>query len=159
LSVLYSQVDPFQPSLLRSCLMFHLHCSSSPLRTNPRLVCISMTERNPPLVFKILRILFPVTNLTWGIPCESRRMTPIWEGESPRLANLKIWSETSSGVALDQDGCERRNGRADEEIPFPLECILSSQSTVLLSSSCHVHLLLLLLMVLTTYRPMLAMCC
>ena len=30
-----------------------------------------------PLVFRILRILFPVTNLTWGTPWLSRRMTPI----------------------------------------------------------------------------------
>ena len=30
-----------------------------------------------PLDFKIRRILLPVMNLTWGTPCESRKMTPI----------------------------------------------------------------------------------
>ena len=61
-----------------------------------------------PFDFKILKILFPVMNLTWGIPCESLRMTPIWEGPRPLRASLKIWSETSSGVALDHEGWDRR---------------------------------------------------
>jgi len=61
-----------------------------------------------PFDFRILKILFPVMNLTWGIPCESLRMTPIWEGPRPLRASLKIWSETSSGVALDHEGWDRR---------------------------------------------------
>lgn len=84
-------------------------------------------HQNSPLVFKIRRILLPVTDLTWGTPCESRRMTPIWDGERPRRANLKIWSVTSSGVALDHDGWDRRYGRAEALMPFPLLCILACQ--------------------------------
>jgi hypothetical protein len=32
----------------------------------------------------------PVTTLTWAIPCESLRTTPIWEGVAPFLASLQI---------------------------------------------------------------------
>jgi len=30
-----------------------------------------------PMAFMILRILFPVTNLTWATPWESRKITPV----------------------------------------------------------------------------------
>lgn len=49
----------------------------------------------------------PVTTLTWAIPWESRRMTPIWEGVAPFLASLQIWSTTWSGVVLSHDGALR----------------------------------------------------
>jgi len=45
---------------------------------------------------------------TWGIPCESRRMTPICEGERPLRASLVICSTTSSGLVLSQLGGVRR---------------------------------------------------
>lgn len=49
----------------------------------------------------------PVTTLTWAIPWESRRMTPIWEGVAPFLASLQIWSTTWSGVVLSHEGALR----------------------------------------------------
>ena len=37
--------------------------------------------------------LEPVMEPTWGMPLESRRMTPIWEGVIPFLASLLICME------------------------------------------------------------------
>merc|ERR1719209_115219 len=51
-----------------------------------------------PLLFRMRRILLPVMKRTWATPWESLRITPIWEGVRPFLANLKIWSLTSSLV-------------------------------------------------------------
>ncbi len=50
--------------------------------------------------------------------------SPIWDGDKPFLASLEISVITSSGVILDQFGCDLRYGRAEEEIPFPGACIL-----------------------------------
>lgn len=47
-----------------------------------------------PWALRIRRILFPVTLLTWAIPCESRRITPICDGVRPFFANLQMFSST-----------------------------------------------------------------
>jgi hypothetical protein len=57
-----------------------------------------------PLAFKIWRRVLPVTEFTWAMPWESRRMTPIWEGVKPFLASLQMWSVTSWGVVFNQEG-------------------------------------------------------
>ncbi len=49
-------------------------------------------------------MILPVTTLTCAMPCESRRITPIWEGVAPFLASLQIWSTTWSGVVFNQAG-------------------------------------------------------
>merc|ERR1719460_1333431 len=76
-----------------------------------------------PLVLSRRRILEPVRPLTWGTPKESRRVTPIWDGVWPFLANLQMWSITSSGLALTQAWGLRRKGIADLAIPLPLPYI------------------------------------
>ena len=43
---------------------------------------------------------------TWATPWESLRITPIWEGVRPFLANLKIWSLTSSLVIFSHWGTD-----------------------------------------------------
>jgi hypothetical protein len=48
------------------------------------------------------------------MPCESRRVTPIWDGVRPLRASLMMCSTTSSGVVLSQVGGARRYGRAEE---------------------------------------------
>lgn len=53
-----------------------------------------------PAPFRIRRTLLPVTLVTRGIPCWSRRKIPICEGVIPFLANLQIISCTSAGVVL-----------------------------------------------------------
>ena len=101
----------------------------------------SQMRRNQyaPWLFSTRRILLPVTKRTWGIPCESRRVTPIWDGVRPLRASLMMCSTTSSGVVLSHDGGVRRYGRAEEaeegsasnqrmsgndaHIPFPGACI------------------------------------
>jgi hypothetical protein len=67
-----------------------------------------INSKSAPWDLRIRRILFPVTKRTWGIPCESRRVTPIWEGVKPLRASLMICSTTSSGVVLSHDGGVRR---------------------------------------------------
>ena len=57
---------------------------------------------------RMRRILLPVTKRTWGIPCESRSATPIWDGVRPLRASLMMCSTTSSDVVFNQDGGERR---------------------------------------------------
>ena len=57
-----------------------------------------------PYFFKILRIFFPVKNLTWGIPCWSLNKTPIWLGVKPFLANLAIKSVTPDGDIVNHFG-------------------------------------------------------
>ncbi len=69
------------------------------------------------------RILFPVTLLTWAIPCESRRITPIWDGVRPFFALFTIWSMTWVAVTFNHDGADLRYGRADREIPLLLKQI------------------------------------
>ena len=71
-----------------------------------------------PFFLRMRRILLPVTWATWATPCESRRLTPIWEGVRPFFASLHTCSITSPGVCLNHDGGVRRYGRADFEIPF-----------------------------------------
>lgn len=76
-----------------------------------------------PYFLSILRILFPVTCLTCGIPCESRSNTPICDGVSPFFANLHICSAISSGVAFCHAGADRLYGSAEEDIPLPGVCM------------------------------------
>ena len=71
-------------------------------------------DQHTPWLFNTRRILLPVTNRTWGMPCESRRVTPIWDGVRPLRASLIMCSTTSSGVVLSHDGGVRRYGRAEE---------------------------------------------
>lgn len=68
----------------------------------------STQAADAPLDLRIRRILLPVTKRTWGMPCESRRVTPIWEGVRPLRASLAMCSTTSSGVVLSQEGGARR---------------------------------------------------
>jgi len=60
----------------------------------------TITNRHVPWALRIRKIWFPVTLLTWAIPWESRRMTPIWDGVRPFFANLQMlsstWNHTSS---------------------------------------------------------------
>lgn len=51
-----------------------------------------------PCALRILRILLPVTLFTWAIPWESRRITPIWDGVRPFLANLQMLSWTWKSI-------------------------------------------------------------
>jgi len=46
------------------------------------------------------------------------RTLPILDGVKPFLANLKMWSLTSSDDDFSQVATLRRYGRADLEIPF-----------------------------------------
>jgi hypothetical protein len=48
-----------------------------------------------PCPLRIRRILLPVTKRTWGMPCESRRVTPIWDGVRPFRASFEMCSTTS----------------------------------------------------------------
>ena len=73
-----------------------------------------MADEYVPWDLRIRRILLPVTKRTWGMPCESRRVTPIWEGVKPLRASLMICSTTSSGVVFSQEGGVRRYGRAED---------------------------------------------
>lgn len=73
-----------------------------------------------PFDFKILRILLPVTTLTWATPWLSRRTTPICDGVAPFRASLQMLSTTVSGVDLNQVGTDREYGIAEALIPFPL---------------------------------------
>lgn len=71
-----------------------------------------------PWAFKIRRILLPVTLLTWAMPCESRRRTPIWDGVNPFLANLQMfsctWNEAKrgilNGIDWDEKGINKWDG-------------------------------------------------
>jgi hypothetical protein len=65
-------------------------------------------KRHAPCDLRIRRILFPVTKRTCGIPCESRRVTPIWDGVRPLRASLLMCSMTSSSVVLSHVGLSRR---------------------------------------------------
>jgi len=49
-------------------------------------------------------VSLPVTKRTWGMPCESRRVTPIWEGVRPFRANFEMCSTTSCGDILSHGG-------------------------------------------------------
>ena len=51
-------------------------------------------RKHKPWALRMRRILLPVTLLTWAIPWESLRMTPIWDGVKPFFANLQIFSST-----------------------------------------------------------------
>ncbi len=67
--------------------------------------------------------------LTCGIPKESRRVTPIWDGVRPFLASLQMWSVTSSGFIFSHVGARRLYGSAELLIPLPgpyMRPILSS---------------------------------
>merc|ERR1711977_322071 len=68
-------------------------------------------------------ILLPATILTWGIPCESRRTTPICEGVKPFLAMEQISLTHSPALCLTQEGAVRLYGRDRRAMPFPLLCI------------------------------------
>ncbi len=59
-----------------------------------------------PFFFKRRRIFCPVTDFTCGIPWESRKMTPIWDGVKPFFASLQQCCSTSAGVTvfINQDG-------------------------------------------------------
>merc|ERR1719324_2230547 len=72
-----------------------------------------------PLIFRIRRILLPVTVFTCGTPKLSRRVTPIWDGVRPFFASLEMCSTQSSGFILTQVGGLRRYGVADELMPLP----------------------------------------
>jgi len=61
-----------------------------------------------PCPLRIRRILLPVTKRTWGMPCESRRVTPIWDGVRPFRASFVMCSTTSCGDVLSHDGGARR---------------------------------------------------
>lgn len=82
-----------------------------------------------------------MTKRTWGIPCESRRVTPIWEGVKPLRASFPIWSTTSSGVVFSHEGGARRYGRAeDAECPYEIFEALGKNRIILtntLSGSVH----------------------
>ena len=78
--------------------------------------CRLSFQRHQPFDLRIRRILFPVTNRTWGMPCESRRVTPIWDGVKPLRACLQMCSTTSSGVVLSHEGGARRYGSAEDAI-------------------------------------------
>jgi hypothetical protein len=67
-----------------------------------------------PCDLRIRRILLPVTKRTCGIPCESRRVTPICEGVRPLRASLMMCSTTSSSVVFSHVGLSRRYGRAED---------------------------------------------
>ena len=71
-----------------------------------------------PWPLRMRRTLLPVTLLTWAIPCESLRITPICDGVRPFLASLQICSSTSTVVIFNHDGGLLLYGRADEDIPF-----------------------------------------
>ncbi len=69
--------------------------------------------------------LLRVTKRTWGMPCESRRFTPSWDGVRPFRANFVMCSATSCGDVLSHDGGARRQGRAEDaihpEVRFDIE--------------------------------------
>lgn len=74
--------------------------------------------KDSPWVLRRRRILLPVTDLTWAIPWESLRVTPIWEGVRPFLASLVMLSITWGAPILSHEGADLRYGLADREIPF-----------------------------------------
>jgi hypothetical protein len=76
-----------------------------------------------PLPFRMRRTLVPVTLRTCGMPSESRRSTPIWDGVRPFFDSLQILSQTSCDSDLHQLAFPRRYGMAEADIPFPLLCM------------------------------------
>jgi hypothetical protein len=54
------------------------------------------TAGSAPLPLRMRSTLEPVTEPTWAMPCESRRITPICEGVSPLRASLQQCSSTWS---------------------------------------------------------------
>lgn len=55
-------------------------------------------NRGIPWALRIRKILLPVTLFTWAIPWESRRITPIWDGDIPFFANLQMLSSTLTQI-------------------------------------------------------------
>merc|ERR1719324_1431413 len=82
-----------------------------------------------PLVFRMRRILLPVTVFTCGTPKLSRSVTPICEGVRPFLASFAMWSLTSSGFIFSQEGGLRRYGVAEELMPLPAPYMRPMAST------------------------------
>ena len=75
------------------------------------------------------------------MPCESRRVTPIWDGVKPLRASLQMCSTTSSGVVLSHVGGARRYGSAEDATEIGEHTTVSERvsqiNTNALSRSVH----------------------
>lgn len=104
------------------CKPYHIHTLDKPRKHI--YLQIEQTDARfsfSPWALRIRRILLPVTVLTRGIPCWSRRRTPICDGIWPFLAALVIISSTYKQASNDpvnksrQTSSKRRPNRTRNE--------------------------------------------